>query len=118
MIDQIERIQRDGVVSITAAPDLEALRAVETSVLGKKAELSLLKKQFGGLDDEGRKAAGQALKLAVDALESAVAERRAHLVAEERTRQYADERLDLTEITEHARRGHLHLVTQTRDRLE
>jgi phenylalanyl-tRNA synthetase alpha chain len=118
MIDQIERIQRDGEVSITAATDLESLRAVETAVLGKKAELNLLKKQLGGLDDAGRKAAGQAFNVAREALESAVADRRADLVAEERDRQYAAERLDLTEVTTEARRGHLHLVTQTRDRLE
>ncbi len=118
MIDQIERIQRDGEVAIASAADLESLRAIETSVLGKKAQLNALKKQLGSLDPEERRAVGQAVNAAREALESAVSQRRAHLVGEERDRQYAAERLDLTEITGRARRGHLHLVTQTRDRLE
>ncbi len=118
MIDQIERIRREGEVAITSAADLGALRAVETSVIGKKAPLNQLKRQLGGLDADERRAVGEALNEARTALGSSVAERRGQLEAEARDRQYAAERLDLTEVAGPARRGHLHLVTQTRDRLE
>ena len=48
----------------------------------------------------------------------AIAARRTTLEREARAAQLAAERLDLTEVEVDARRGHLHLVTQTHDRLE
>ena len=47
-----------------------------------------------------------------------VNERRTVLAAAAEAKQLASERLDLTEVMDEVRRGHLHLVTQARDRLE
>ena len=47
-----------------------------------------------------------------------VGERRSVLAAAAEAEQLASERLDLTEVMDEVKRGHLHLVTQARDRLE
>jgi phenylalanyl-tRNA synthetase alpha chain len=61
---------------------------------------------------------GQQLNELRTELEALADGRRAELAAAERAARLDDERLDLTEIRERRRLGHLHLVTQARDRLE
>jgi phenylalanyl-tRNA synthetase alpha chain len=118
VIDDIERIEEEGRERLAAVSTLDDLGRVEADVLGKKAPLTQLKKQLGGLDAETRRAAGQALNAARDALEADVGARRRQLEIGARAEQLEAERLDLTETATMSRRGHLHLITQTRDRLE
>ena len=119
MIEQLEQLQADAAARIAAAADLDGLHAVEIDVLGKRSTLTDLRKQLGGLDPDERRTLGQRLNDAKAQIEAAVVARRADLEATARTAQLAAERLDLTERLDPApARGHLHLVTQTRDRLE
>jgi phenylalanyl-tRNA synthetase alpha chain len=117
MIDQLPEVADEGAVRIAGAADLEDLREVEADLLGKKGRLTLLKRQLGDLEPDARRAAGQALNDARASLEAAVEGRRRALSSVARAEQLAAERLDLTEVTEARRRGSLHLVTQTWDRL-
>jgi phenylalanyl-tRNA synthetase alpha chain len=117
MIDEITRIGRDAPARVAEAVDLDALRSVEAELLGKKGELTSLKRRLGGLEPEQRRAAGQALNEVRSTLESAVADRRRALESATRALALASERLDLTELVEHRERGSLHLVTQTMDHL-
>jgi phenylalanyl-tRNA synthetase alpha chain len=73
---------------------------------------------IGALAPEHRPAAGQRLNAVRQRLQALADERRAALEAGARAERLAAERLDLTEVPFAPRRGHLHLVTQTRDRLE
>jgi phenylalanyl-tRNA synthetase alpha chain len=118
VIDEIERIEQEGRDRIAAASTLDEIRRVETDVLGKKAPLNQLKKSLGALDADERRAAGQALNQARTTLEAELEATRRGLERAARAEQLEAERLDLTEAMTHARRGHLHLITQTRDRLE
>jgi phenylalanyl-tRNA synthetase alpha chain len=118
MIDQIEGIVADAVGRIGAAATLDELKSVEVEVLGKQSSVSALKKQLGALDADRRREAGQAVNAALATIGDAVTSRREALEAAARTAQLAADRLDLTEVEATARRGHLHLVTQTHDRLE
>jgi phenylalanyl-tRNA synthetase alpha chain len=118
VIADIERLRDEGRTRLAGAASLDELRAVETEVLGKKAELNQLKRGLGGLDDEERRAAGRALNEARAALEAELAARRNELEAAERAVQLEAERLDLTEFRPTYERGHHHLVTQTIARLE
>jgi phenylalanyl-tRNA synthetase alpha chain len=118
MIDEIERIEKDASDRISGVAALDELRLVETETLGKKAPLSGLKKRLGGLDPDERRRVGQALNETRHRLEALLEARRGGLAAQERQGQIEAERLDLTEIEPTYRRGHHHLVTQTRDRLE
>ncbi len=118
MIEQIEGIMADAVARARAASTLDDLRALELEVSGKKAPLTAVKKQLRDLDPDARRSTGQALNAAVAAIDEAVATRRGELEAAGRAVQLEADRLDLTEFEPRSRRGHLHLVTQTRDRLE
>ena len=118
MIDALDRLSRAGAEQVTAAVDLDALRALETELLGKRSELTTLKSRLGSLDPDERRVVGAKLNEVRCRLEAAVAERKAELEAAARRERLEAERLDLTEIVDGPRLGHLHLVTQTHDELE
>ena len=99
-------------------PTLAALDALDRELNGKSSALGALKRQLGSLEPDERRTVGQALNEAQTAIRSAASARRAELAAQARAVQLAAERLDLTELRPPRRAGHLHLVTQTMERLE
>ena len=118
MIDDITRIGAEAPGRIAAAATLDELRAVEAELLGKKGELTALKKGIGALDPEPRRDAGLAMNEVRAAIDAAVAERRAALEAAERAAHPRRRAPRPHRGRRRARAGHLHLVTQTWDRLE
>jgi phenylalanyl-tRNA synthetase alpha chain len=116
--EALPRLEGEGLARIDAATDLDELAIVENDVIGRGSVLVDLQKRLGSLPPGERKAAGQALNATRTNLSVALTARRAAFEAEARTAQLEAERLDLTEIPFRPRRGHLHLITQTRDRLE
>jgi phenylalanyl-tRNA synthetase alpha chain len=118
MLDEIAAIEAEAAPRVAAAATLDALKALEQELLGKRSVLSSFKAKLGGLDDAGRREVGAALNRVRDAIEGAVAARRADLEAAARDAQLAAERLDLTEVLPGTGAGHLHLVTQSMERLE
>ena len=118
MIDGINAISAAAVDRVDAATSLDELAQLDTELLGKKSDLTGFKKQLGGLDADERRTVGRALNEAREAIEAAFRARRADLADAERAAVVDAERLDLTELLRPAARGHLHLVTQARDRLE
>ena len=118
MLTEIAAVETEAVPRVAAASTLDELRAIEQEVLGKKAVLSRLKAKLGGLDDAGRREAGGSINRARELLEAAVAERRAALEAAARASRLTVERMDLTEVPPNGVAGHLHLVTQSMERLE
>ena len=103
---------------VAAAASLEQLATLETELLGKRSALAAHKAGLGALRPEERREAGRALNEARRRLEGALADRRSELAAATRRARLEAERLDLTEVVPAARPGHLHLVTQTIERLE
>ena len=101
-----------------AANSLDAIQQVSAEFLGKKSALADAKRALGSLDPDARRAAGQTLNDVRDRIETILDARRAELAADARGSRLEAEALDLTEIHGRARLGHLHLVTQARDRLE
>ncbi len=114
----VERVAVEAAERLSTANTVEELDEIQTAILGKRSRLQELKRALGGLEPEDRRAAGRALNEARERLEILVDERRTELAAAARSARIEAERMDLTEVRSHARRGHLHLVTQTRDRLE
>ena len=125
---EVEAAEREAKALVAAAAGSDALREAEREGLGKRSGLAGLNAKLGKLGPDQRRAAGALLNAARERLEALVAGRRAELEADERKRRVDAERLDLTEamVTQsHAplgafdrRRGHLNLVTKTRDELE
>jgi phenylalanyl-tRNA synthetase alpha chain len=104
--------------AVDTTASVDDLQRVSTEFLGKRSALSEAKKQLGALDPDARREAGHLLNGVREGFEHAIELRRKVLVDHERAVRLDAERLDLTEIRQRRRLGHLHLVTQARDRLE
>lgn len=113
-----EQLATDAVAQIDEAGDLDALESLRSGLLGKKAPLSLAKKDLGSLEPDQRKEAGQAINAARQRVETAFTGRHDELASAARAVALEAERLDLTEFRSTPSAGHLHLLTQARDRLE
>ncbi len=113
-----EIIERDALTRVAAAGDRRALQDVEDAMLGRRSALATMKQQLGSLPVEERRSLGKAVNEARARIEAAVAARNRELAREDRGRTLEDERLDLSEVPGQPGRGHLHIVTQTRDELE
>jgi phenylalanyl-tRNA synthetase alpha chain len=119
VIDDIRAAEKAALTEVAHADTLDAVVALEPQLLGKKGSLGTLKTQLGALATvDEKKAAGQALNEATQAVEAALSARRAELGDAALAAQVAAERLDLTEFTGRPTRGHAHLVTQAWERLE
>lgn len=116
--DALPQLEAEGLQRIEAVATVEDLAAAESDLVGRSSVLVELQKRLGSLAPGERKAAGQALNATRSALAAALSARRAALESEARAAQLEAERLDLTEIPFRPKRGHLHLITQTRDTLE
>jgi phenylalanyl-tRNA synthetase alpha chain len=125
--EELARAEELGRARRATVTALEELQGVETELLGKKSVLAQVSAKLGGRSPEERRRVGTVLHEVRTRLTGLAAERRAALEAEERDRRIQAERLDLTEAVdpEGARvtdlipdRGHVNLVTQTRDELE
>ena len=112
--DVVSRARRAGAQATTPA----ALKEVETAFLGKRGELAVAQRALGSLDPEARRQAGRLLNEARIQVETALSERQVALHAEDRARRLAEERLDLTELTDVHLRGRVHVVERTRQQLE
>ena len=109
----------DAGAAVAATATLDALRAAESDLVGKKGRIPALNRTLGQMDPEVRKVAGAAINEARRAVEALVEARRAELAAAERTARLASDRLDLTEVAPDPwARGHRTVITSTRDRLE
>ena len=108
----------EAEAAAAAVATLDELGARQSDYLGKKAAINQAKKELGSLEPDQRAAAGKAINAARERIEAAFAARRGALEADARAAQLETERLDLTEVRSELRRGHAHLVTQARDRLE
>jgi phenylalanyl-tRNA synthetase alpha chain len=121
--EEASALESAGAARLRAATSLDELAEAEAAVLGKRSALSEARAALGGLDHEERKRRGSELNDARAHLQALLAECRATLGEAERRRALAADRLDLSEVVVSAQRapierGHMHLVTRTRDALE
>ncbi|HMM75096.1 MAG TPA: phenylalanine--tRNA ligase subunit alpha [Gammaproteobacteria bacterium] len=104
--------------AVAQAADLAALDAVRVHYLGKKGEITEALKGLGKLPEAERKATAQGLNLARDALEAAIAERRAALERAAERQALDASAIDVTLPGRGQRRGGLHPVTLAMSRIE
>ena len=116
--DALPQLQDEGLARVAAATDLAELAQAESDLVGRTSVLADLQKRLGSLPPEQRRGAGQALNATRSRLTDALRQRRQRLQEHDRAAELEADRLDLTEIPYRPRRGHLHLVTQTQERLE
>src|SRR5438093_9825768 len=93
IVDRERTAALERVASATAVADLED---AETMALGRKAPMSALKRELGGLAEEDRRTLGRLLNQAREAIEAAIAGRREMLAAREEQVALAADRVDVT----------------------
>ena len=119
----IDALVADARADIDDAGTSEALRQVTAAVSGKKSPMAEASRVLGSLDPDERKELGRKLHEARTTIEALLDAKRTELRFAELSAEMAASRLDLTEyvpgsVPSAAARGHLHLVSQTRDALE
>ncbi|MFB6261572.1 MAG: phenylalanine--tRNA ligase subunit alpha, partial [Thiohalorhabdaceae bacterium] len=96
MQEELDAIRARAEADIDAAEDLDSLERLRVAYLGKKGELTNLLKQVGQLEPEARKAAGQAVNAAKDAVQQRLEARREELARIELDRRLEAERVDVS----------------------
>jgi phenylalanyl-tRNA synthetase alpha chain len=117
-LGDVDQVEAEGLARLSSATTLDELHAAEQDALGRRSPLAALNQRLGSLPPEQRKEQGRALNAVRARLQETADRRRAELEAAERQHRLEAERLDLTEVLGEIERGHLHLVTQTRQELE
>ena len=82
--EDLQKLQMELTDQIAAAGDLTALEALRVEALGRKGRITGLMKTLGGLEPEARKAAGQALNAAKEAVAESIERRKRALAALDR----------------------------------
>jgi phenylalanyl-tRNA synthetase alpha chain len=115
-VDKISDIEQRAVAEVAECQDLRRLDTLRVRFLGKKGEITVLLKSLGALEPDERKAFGQAVNQARDALNEALAGRKAALEAAALEAQLQAQRVDVTLPGRGERRGGLHPVTRAMQR--
>lgn len=114
---EIHTLQSEALAAIAAADELDVLEALRVSLLGKSGSLTAQLKTLGTLPPEARKAAGERINQARDAITGALAERRQALEAAAMDARLAAESIDITLPGREASVGTLHPVSRTLERI-
>ncbi len=119
LLNRLDAVLASAASSAADQSDPAALHELQIELTGKRSELAAIKSSLGALAPADRKTVGRRLNDVSTAVDAVLSTRRTELDAVGRRAQLDRERLDLTEVdTTGARLGHLHLVTQTWQRLE
>ncbi|MGH8085322.1 MAG: phenylalanine--tRNA ligase subunit alpha [Lysobacter sp.] len=116
-MSDIEALTGRALADIAAADSPEAIEALRVALLGKSGSVTAQLKQLGSLPGDQRKAAGEAINKARDALSTALAERKAALDAAALDARLASETIDVTLPGIDGSRGGLHPVSRTLERI-
>jgi phenylalanyl-tRNA synthetase alpha chain len=130
IVAEVQAAEAAALAQLQDAVTPADLGRVQAEVVGKRSAFARLNNRLGGLDPEARRSVGAVINAARAEVTEKIDARRSILVAAERDRRIEAERLDLTETIalgpggvglgqrDPVLRGHLNLVTQTRDELE
>ncbi|MBS0195097.1 MAG: phenylalanine--tRNA ligase subunit alpha [Proteobacteria bacterium] len=116
-MSEIEALTHTALAQIAEAATADALEALRVHLLGKQGSVTALLKSLGAMPAEQRKAAGEAINRAKDAIAAAIAARRAQLDEATLQARLASERVDVSLPGRNGGRGSLHPVTRTLERI-
>ncbi|MHB8285767.1 MAG: phenylalanine--tRNA ligase subunit alpha [Caulobacteraceae bacterium] len=116
-MSDLAQLQTASLAAIAHAGDLAALEAVRVAALGKSGSISALLKTMGSLTPDERRERGPVINGLRDAVQTALAARKAELEAAALEVQLQAERLDLTLPAPPQRRGSLHPTLRVMDEM-
>ncbi|GGK01476.1 phenylalanine--tRNA ligase alpha subunit [Luteimonas terricola] len=114
---QIEHIREQALADIAAAATPDAVEALRVALLGKSGSVTAQLKSLGALPGDQRKAAGEAINRARDAIGAALAARKAGLDAAALEARLASETIDVSLPGRNGDAGGLHPVSRTMERI-
>jgi phenylalanyl-tRNA synthetase alpha chain len=112
-----DQIRADILKAVEGAETLDALEDVRVGALGRKGTLTEAMKGLGALAPEERRAAGQALNAAKDAVAAAIEARKETLASSALDARLATERVDVSLPVRPVAEGSIHPISQTLDEL-
>ena len=113
----IEQLADRALIDIATADSPDALESLRVALLGRNGSITAQLKSLGALPAHQRKAAGEAINRARDAIGGALAARKIELDATALDARLATETIDVTLPGRNATRGGLHPVSRTLDRI-
>ncbi len=117
-MDNLDQLVAQATAEFASVGEPARLEEAKARYLGKDGSLTALLKGLGKLPAEERKSAGAAINVAKQTVESALATRREELRQIQLEAQLAAESLDITLPGRGERRGALHPVTRSLERIE
>ncbi|MDH5611400.1 MAG: phenylalanine--tRNA ligase subunit alpha [Gammaproteobacteria bacterium] len=114
----LPKLIADVQAEIAAADNLETLDLIRVRCLGKNGDLTALLKALGGLPADERKAAGQDINNAKQAVQQLLEVRKSSLEEAQLQARLVNECVDVTLPGRGQRNGGLHPVTRTMERIE
>ncbi len=116
-MSDIESLSAQALADIESAQAPDALEALRVALLGKSGSITAQLKALGALPGDQRKAAGEAINRARDAIGSALAARKIALDDAALDARLATETIDITLPGRNGVRGGLHPVSRTMERM-
>ncbi|TCT20956.1 phenylalanine--tRNA ligase subunit alpha [Thermomonas haemolytica] len=116
-MSEIESLSTQALADIAAADTPDALEALRVGLLGKSGRITAQLKALGTLPADQRKAAGEAINRARDAIAAALSARKAALDAAVLGARVAGEAVDVTLPGRDPGRGGVHPVSRTLERM-
>ena len=116
-MSEIESLAGQALADIAAAQSPDALEALRVALLGKQGSVTAQLKQLGVLPADQRKAVGEAINLARDAISAALAARKDVLENAALDARLAGEAIDVTLPGRNPGRGGLHPISRTLERI-
>ena len=116
-MSEIESLSRQALADIASAQTPDVLEALRVALLGKNGSVTAQLKQLGTLPGDQRKAAGEAINIARDAIATALSARKALLEDAALDARLAGESIDITLPGRDPERGGLHPISRTLERI-
>ncbi|MGH8062367.1 MAG: phenylalanine--tRNA ligase subunit alpha, partial [Pseudoxanthomonas sp.] len=116
-MSEIESLSTQALVDIASARTPDALESLRVALLGKSGTVTAQLKQLGTLPGDQRKAAGEAINVARDAIAAALSARKALLEDAALDARLAGESIDVTLPGRDPERGGLHPISRTLERI-
>ena len=116
-MSEIEPLSTQALADIAAAQTPDALESLRVALLGKSGTVTAQLKQLGTLPGDQRKAAGEAINVARDAIAGALSARKALLEDAALDARLSGESIDVTLPGRNPERGGLHPISRTLERI-
>ena len=116
-MSDIESLSTQALSDIASAQTPDALESLRVALLGKSGTVTAQLKQLGTLPGDQRKAAGEAINVARDAIATALSARRVLLEDAALDARLVGENIDVTLPGRNQGRGGLHPISRTLERI-